>query len=186
MATQRESLNVTEIARQVQEEIQPICLSYPLRELRDALVPTMCSNYFRGRSLDFDVPVFLNPILFAQGFGTGSSYVGEAYVIGGVAGVIIISLLIGFALRLAHYFSRNAVSLFVVALVLPKNLDHAEERLARLGVRAREKCNLDRGAGAGWQLYSFLASIRQSPRRRTGCGRGSREMTSDVARRCHR
>ncbi|MFI5117482.1 MAG: O-antigen polysaccharide polymerase Wzy, partial [Terriglobales bacterium] len=73
----------------------------------------------RGRALGFDVSVLLNPARFSQGYGTGGSYLAEAYVIGGLAGVMVISLLIGFGLRLLHHFSKGSLSLFVVAMILP-------------------------------------------------------------------
>lgn len=163
MATQRDSFNVTEILVKYRKIFSPYALSYPLRELRDAFVPNDASNYYRGRSLDFDVPVFLNPALLAQGFGTGSSFVGEEYVIGGLAGVIIISVLIGFGLRLAHRLSRNAASLFLVALVLQQVLVMPRSGLLEwASVLMRSAISIVL-LGAGWQVYSFLASTLQKP-----------------------
>jgi hypothetical protein len=163
LATQTDSFNVTEILVKYRKIFSPYALSYPLLELRDAFVSNDASNYYRGRSLGLDVPVFLNPSLLAQGFGTGSSFIGEEYVIGGLAGVIIISVLIGFGLHLAHRFSRNALSLFVVALllqqilVLPRNglLDWAS-------VLMRNAISIVL-LGAGWLLYNFLSSTLQKP-----------------------
>jgi len=163
LATQRDSFNVTEILVKYRKIFSPYALSYPLRELRDAFVPNDASNYYRGRSLDFDVSVFLNPALVAQGFGTGSSFVGEEYVIGGLAGVIIISVLVGFGLRLAHRVSRNAATLFVVALVLPEILSMPRNGLLNwASVLMRSAISIVL-LGAGWQLYSFLTSTLQKP-----------------------
>ena len=161
LATQTDSFNVTEILVKYRRIFSPYALSYSLRELRDAFVATDASNYYRGRSLDKDVPAFLNPALVAQGFGTGSSFVGEEYVIGGLAGVIIISVLIGFGLRLAHHFSRNAESLFVVAMVLQQVLVMPRNGLldwASVLMKSAVSIVL---LVAGWQLYSLLTSIRQ-------------------------
>lgn len=154
---------MTEILVKYRKIFSPYALSYPLRELRDAFVFNDASNYYRGRSLDFDVPAFLNPALLAQGFGTGSSFVGEEYVIGGLAGVVIISVLVGFGLRLAHRFSRNAASLFVVALVLPEVLVMPRNGLLEwASVLMRSAISIVL-LGAGWQLYSFLTSAFQKP-----------------------
>jgi len=163
LATQRDSFNVTEILVKYRKIFSPYALSYPLRELRDAFVTNDASNYYRGRSLDFDVPAFLNPALLAQGFGTGSSFIGEEYVIGGLAGVIVISVLIGFGVRLAHHFSRNVASLFVVAMVLQEVIMMPRNGLLEwASVLMRSSISIVL-LWAGWQIYSLLTSTLQKP-----------------------
>jgi oligosaccharide repeat unit polymerase len=119
VAQQGVSLNVTEVAVKYRQVFRPYVVSYLFHELEDGFISHDISNYARGRRFDFDVPVFLSPRLFGFGYGTAGSYIGESYVIGGLAGVVLISLLIGFGLRALHRFSRNAVTLFAAATILP-------------------------------------------------------------------
>ncbi len=119
VAQQGVSLNVTEVAVKYRQVFRPYIASYLLHELEDGFISHDISNYARGRRFDFDVPVFLNPRLFEFGYGTAGSYIAEAYVIGGLLGVVLTSLLIGLGLRILHSFSKNAGTLFVTATILP-------------------------------------------------------------------
>jgi len=69
--------------------------------------------------LPYDVPVLLNVNAFNLGAGTGGSYVAEAYAIGGIIGVVVISLLVGSGLHLLHVLSRSDFGLLLVAMTLP-------------------------------------------------------------------
>jgi len=112
--------------------------------------------------------VLLNPDAFSLGRGTGGSYIGEAYVIGGAAGVIVISLLMGAGLHLLHHFSRNALSLFVVAMILPDIFIMPRgELLDWFSVLMRNAISLVLLA-MGWGLYRLLTSIRQTQGQRIG------------------
>jgi hypothetical protein len=113
------SIDVTAVAVKYRRLFVPYRLTYMLYELQNAFVANDTSNYFWGRALGFDISVLLNPAAFSQGYGTGGSYLAEAYVIGGMGGVIAISFLVGSGLHLLHHFSRNSLSLFVVAMILP-------------------------------------------------------------------
>ena len=66
--------------------------------------------------------MFLNSHLYNIGYGSGGTYVAEAYIVGGFCGVVLISLLIGAGLQLLYTGSRTADGLFVVAMVLPEVL----------------------------------------------------------------
>ncbi len=162
LATQGVSLNVTEVAVKYRELFAPHVGSYLLSALQDAFVASDTSNYFRGKALASDVAVFLNPEAFTLGQGTGSSYVGEAYVIGGVGGVMVISLLIGLGFHLLHRFSRNPFSLFVVAMVLLEVLLMPRGNLVDwFSVLMRNAISIMLLL-AGWKIYALLTSIRHT------------------------
>jgi hypothetical protein len=106
------------------------------------------------------VPVLLDWRAFAQGAGTGGSYVGEAYVIGGVTGVVLISLLIGVGLHFLHRLSGNAVSLFVVATILPDVLIMPRAQLLDwISVLLRSAVTIFI-LWLGWEIYSFIVPLR--------------------------
>jgi oligosaccharide repeat unit polymerase len=162
-AVQGASLNVTEMAVKYRPLFSPYTGSYMWQELQNAFVFQEHSKYFRGRTLGFDVSVLLNPRLFSSGTGTGSSYVAEAYVIGGLAGVAILSTLIGFGLRLCADWSCSALSLVAVAMVLPDVLMMPRNGLLDwISVLARSAISVLLLA-AGWKLFELITSVRHAP-----------------------
>jgi len=163
LAGQGISFNVTEMAVKYRHLFSPYGTSYLLRELTDAFISNDASNYYRGRALAFDISVLLNPQLFALGFGTGSSWIAEAYVVGGATGVIIASLSIGFVLRLARYLSRSALWLFVVAMVLPDLLVMPRSGLLDWVSALLRSAVAVALLAIGWQFYRLLLSIRRAP-----------------------
>lgn len=116
IAIQGVSVVVTEVAIQHRELFQPYSFSYLLHEMELEFVASDVSTYFRGRQLGYDVSAFLSPYMFGQGLATGGSYIAESYVMGGVLRVIVISLLLGFGLRLLYLSTVNPKSLVLVAL----------------------------------------------------------------------
>jgi hypothetical protein len=163
VATQGTSLAVTEVAVVHRDLFKPYVLSYLLYELQLEFVSSDVSHYFRGRQFGFDVSVFLNPYMFEQGFATSGAYVAEAYVIGGIFGVVVTSLLVGAGLRFMHACSRNAIMLVLVALVF------SEVVLLPRGFLLGWASALIR-AGAllvplvlGWSLYQFVTSAVMTP-----------------------
>jgi oligosaccharide repeat unit polymerase len=157
---QGNSLDVTEVAVKYRPLFAPYAASYLWNELKNAFVASDTSNYFRGKSLAFDVPVFLNSNAFALGHGTGGSYVAEAYVIGGLAGVALISLLIGIGLHLLHRLSQNALSLFVVAMILPDVFTMPRGNLLDwLSVFFRNGISILLLV-LGWKLYELFITAR--------------------------
>ena len=157
LALNGSSIDVTAVAIKYRQAFAPHVGTYLLYELQNAFVANDTTNYFWGKALAFDVPVFLNPVGFSLGRGTGGSYVGEAYVIGGLGGIVVISLLIGVGLHLLHYFSRTALCLFVVAMVLPDIMVMPRgELLDWLSVFARNAISICLLA-LGWQLYRLVA-----------------------------
>ena len=117
---QGNSLDVTEVAVKYRKILATYAASYLWNELLDAFVPRDVQDYARGRRLAYDVTVLLNPDAFSRGMGTGGSYLAEIYLLGGLGGVIVLSLLIGGGLHFLYCLSRNMVSLFVVAMVMPE------------------------------------------------------------------
>jgi hypothetical protein len=164
IGTQGISLGVTEVAVQHRELFRPYVLSYLLHELEVEFVAADVSNYFRGRQFGYDVSAFLNPPLFSQGIATSGSYVAEAYVIAGVVGVIAISLLIGWGLRLMYSASGKAMSLVLVAFVFPEViLSPRGFLLAWLSALLRAFM-LFAPLALGWVLYQFMtSSLKASP-----------------------
>lgn len=137
--------------------------SYLLRELEESFVLSSTSNYYKGRTLGFDITVFLSPQMFSYGYGISGSYVGEAYVIGGVVGVIIISLLFGAGLHMLYGLSKSAVSLFVVATILPDVVMKPRGGLLDWA-STLARCVISIVIfWFGWKIYSLLMSIRRTP-----------------------
>jgi hypothetical protein len=122
IGTQGISLGVTEVAVQHRELFQPYVLSYLLHELQLEFVASDVSSYFRGRQFGYDISVLLNAPLFSQGIAASGAYLPEAYVIGGILGVTLISFVIGGSLHFMHIASGNVFKLMVVAFVFPEVL----------------------------------------------------------------
>lgn len=160
---QGNSLDVTEVAVKYRKVFAPYAASYLWNELKNGFVANDTSNYFRGKSLAFDVPVLLNSNAFSLGHGTGGSYVAEAYVIGGVAGVVVISLLIGAGLHLLYRLSRKGLSLFIVAMILPDVIIMPRGNLLDwLSVLLRTAISIGILA-LGWIFYRSLSWLRPTP-----------------------
>jgi hypothetical protein len=158
------SFDVTAVAVKYRHELGRYVYSYLLYELADAFVSPDVHAYFPGRRLSFDVTVLLNPIAFDQGYGTAGSYVAEAYLIGGVGTLIAISLLIGAGLHVLHLLSRNALSLFVVAMVLPDVLSMPRGQLLDwVSVLVRNGISVGLLV-VGWKFYQVFAWSKPSMR----------------------
>ncbi len=160
IAQQGISLNVTELAIKYKDLFRPHIAWYLFHDLWLVFVPSDISGYVRGRDLSPDMVVFLNPSLARMGFGTGGSYLAQMYLLGGLGGVVVLSLLLGYGLNLIYGCARNAWSLIVAALILPDFI------LMSRGSIIMWSGTLIRGAIlfcpllAGWWLFSLLSSIR--------------------------
>lgn len=161
---QGNSLDVTSVAVKYRSIFAPYAGSYLWHELQNAFVANDTTNYFRGKSLAFDVPVLLNADAFSNGRGTGGSYIGEAYVLGALSGVLVISLLIGCGLHFCHRACQDARSLFLVALVLPDVLTMPRGNLLDwLSVLGRAVVSIAILV-VGWQLFRLALWLKRSPR----------------------
>jgi hypothetical protein len=159
IAGQGASLNVTEVAVAYRQRFAPHIFSNLADELRSAFLPTDHSNYVVGKNFDADVSNFLNSTAYQMGSGAGSSYVAEAYLAGGLGGVVAVSVLLGVLFHGMHVGSRNPFVLFLVAMILPDVL-----LMARGGLLDWVSGSLRVGISvllllAGWYLYQALARI---------------------------
>jgi O-antigen polysaccharide polymerase Wzy-like protein len=119
MGSQGVSLNVTEVAVRYRRRFAPHIVSYLAGELQTAFVASDQTNYVAGKRFSDDVAMFLNPAAYRLGFGCGSAYLAEAYVVGGLWGVVLISGLLGTGLHGMHVSARHPLGLFLVAMILP-------------------------------------------------------------------
>ena len=117
LAGQGISMGVTQVAIQYRPLFRPHIASYFKSELVDAFYPG--SHFTQGQLFDNDVSVFLNAAAFRAGFGTGSSYLAEAWIAGGLAGLVGVSILVGLLLRWLHWLGRNWIGAVIVAVLLP-------------------------------------------------------------------
>jgi len=111
------SLQVTELAIAERARFAPHAVSYLLHG--SGLFP---GEIRPGQMFNLDLPEYLSNVRVQQGLGTGSTFIAEAYLLGGVLGVVIVSLCIGFALRLLYVVSDRKYGLaptimFLAALV---------------------------------------------------------------------
>ena len=156
-------LNMTEMAVKYREYFSRYSGSYLLRELENGFVAFDNLHYRPGWSLDFDASVLLNPMLFTQGNRVASSYIGEAYIAGGVFAVILVSLGVGALLAAFYNYSGAPVMLFVLALTLPDILILPRVPLLDwLSVLAKNLILIVIGI-AGWKLYALITSITGRP-----------------------
>jgi hypothetical protein len=151
-----DSIDVSSVAVKYEKMFAPCAVSYLWYDLQDAFVLRDAADYVKGQRLPNDVSVLLNPVAFSRGRGEAGSYLAEMYLLGGVAGVVVLSLLLGSGLHLLHSLSRNALSLFVIASILPviilmprgQLLDWASD-LLKTGLAVAVLC-------FGWVIYCTM------------------------------
>lgn len=159
IAGQGVSLNVTEIAVAYRPRFTPHIVSNLAGELQSAFVASDQTNYVAGKHFADDVSMFLNPANYQLGVGSGSAYLAEAYVLGGLGGVALISGLLGALLHGMHLLARNSLGLFLVAMILPEVL-----LMPRGGLLDWVSASMRVGISvllllAGWYLYRSIARI---------------------------
>ena len=161
---QGNSLDVTELAIAYPQVFSPYGTSYLWNELSDAFVPRDASDYVRGRRFGDDVTVFLNASAFATGLGTSSSYIAECYVVGGLTGVLVISVLVGCGLHLLYRASGTPIGLFVVVMILPDVISMTRGQLLDwISVLLRSFLYIGVLA-MGWHIYRVVAWLKRAPR----------------------
>ena len=152
------SLDVTSVAIAYRQHFAPHIAAYLIGEMELAFVAPDQTKYKLGQHFADDVSMFLNPSAYQLGFGTGSSYLAEAYVMGGLPGVALVSGLLGTLLHCMHLYSRSPLGLFLVTLLLPDVLWMARGGLLDwVSVAARITFSLLL-LWIGWWLY--LVCIR--------------------------
>lgn len=120
IAGQGISMGVTQIAVQYRPLFAPHARAYIADEIIAAFYPG--SHFGQGQLFDNDISVFLNPAAFQQGFGTGSSYLAEAYIAGGLSAVLLVSVIIGLFLRWLHRIGRHWIGAVTLAVLLPTTI----------------------------------------------------------------
>ena len=161
---QGNSFEVTEVAVKARSIFSPYGTSYLWNELQDAFVPRDATDYARGRMLAYDVTVFLSPAGFSQGQGTAGSYIAEAYIIGGILGVVLFSLLIGAGLHAVYRLSGNIVLLFVVAMILPDIIAMPRGMMLDwMSVLLRVALYI-LVLACGWYVYRLFVWVKGAPR----------------------
>lgn len=103
LSTQGVSLNVTEVAVADRHLFAGKSGTYLVNEVLLTFLPGEPS--LSGGIFDSAVSYYINPISASRGYGTGSTYLAEAYLIGAIPGVIIASILIGLMLSWLHGIS---------------------------------------------------------------------------------
>jgi len=119
MRLEGDSIDVTSVAVKYEKVLAPYALDYLWYDLQDAFVLRSVREYVKGQRLPNDVTVLLNPLAFSRGRGDAGSYLAQMYLLGGVAGVVVLSLLLGSGLHWLYRWSQDARSLFVVASIMP-------------------------------------------------------------------
>jgi hypothetical protein len=89
------SLNVTECAVEFRHVFNTHGASYLLHGLESVFIPVEKAK--SGQLFSQDLSVFLNPIAYSMGTGTGSAYMAEAYIAGGLFAVCTASFVLGIA-----------------------------------------------------------------------------------------
>jgi len=159
IASQGASLNITEVAIAFRGRFAPHIFSNLADELRSAFFPTDHMAYVAGKNFDADVSMFLNPAAYQMGNGSGSSYLAEAYLAGGLWGVVVVSALLGALFHAVHGCARNPLGLFLIAMILPDVL-----LMPRGGLLDWVSAALRVGLSvllllAGWYFYQAVARI---------------------------
>jgi hypothetical protein len=159
IASQGASLNITEVAIAFRGRFAPRIFSNLADELRSAFFPTDHVAYVAGKNFDADVSMFLNPAAYQMGNGSGSSYLAEGYLAGGLCGVAIVSTLLGALFHAVHVCARNPLPLFLIAMILPDVL-----LMPRGGLLDWVSAALRVGLSvllllAGWYFYQAVARI---------------------------
>ena len=158
------SLGVTEVAIQYRSHFEEAGASYLMHELRNAFVPSDARAYVRGNLMSMDVSAFLNPRTFGWGIGTGGSYLAEAYILGSVPAVLIVSLLIGNGLALLYRLSGHLKLLPLLALTLSDVIWLPRGELLNWVSALGRNLGIFLAIYMGWLLYHFIAStVRHDP-----------------------
>jgi oligosaccharide repeat unit polymerase len=112
------SFQVTAVAVAFRHLFSPHGLAYILNQIPLVFVPQ--DRFGEGQLFGIDLSNFLNAEAMRLGFGTGSTYLAEAYVVGGIPGVAVVSAVIGVLLSRLHLSLRGASCVF--AMVAMTNL----------------------------------------------------------------
>ncbi len=158
-----DSIDVTSVAVKYDTIFGPYGLSYVWYDLQDAFVLRVQEDYIRGQRLPNDVTVFMNPVAFSRGKGEAGSYIAQMYLLGGVAGVTILSLFLGGGLHLLYRLSRRPRSLFIVASIMPVILLMPRGQLLDWASDLMKTGLIISILWCGWLLYCTIAWLIGRP-----------------------
>ena len=117
ISAQGVSMGVTESAIEFRNKFASHASGYLLNSLETAYKPS--GQFKEGELFDNDLSIFLNRRAYDLGFGTGSSYLGEAYLVGGLLLTIVVSLAIGCVFVFLHNRSSSTRGALALTLLLP-------------------------------------------------------------------
>lgn len=107
------SFYVTEMAVEFSDEFSPKIFDYLLWQPISAILSTALS--VPGRAFATDLMIKINYDGYLAGFGVGSAYIAEAYLLGGPPAVFFVSFFIGYLLsRLFNIFAYSNIYLKIV------------------------------------------------------------------------
>jgi oligosaccharide repeat unit polymerase len=152
------TLGVLEACVAYRSQFSPYTASYLYHEMESAFVPSDQTHYVRGVRFADDMAVFLSPASYSKGFGSGSAYIAEAYAVGALGGVAVISILIGFGLHLLQLASKSALMLVLVSLVLPEVLWMVRGGLLEWMSTLLRDCLPMAALVLGWTLYREMGT----------------------------
>jgi oligosaccharide repeat unit polymerase len=99
------SMHVTALAVELQNDFAPNALSYLINQITLPFVPADPTTL--GRLFVVDYATMLNPTALRNGFALGSTYLADAYLLGGLIAVVIVSVLVGLVL---HFLNEMLLS----------------------------------------------------------------------------
>ncbi|MBV9036376.1 MAG: O-antigen polysaccharide polymerase Wzy, partial [Acidobacteriaceae bacterium] len=117
LSAQGISMQVTELAIELKQAFHTHALYYFWNEFKVGFYPG--SQFGPGQLFANDLSIALNATAYDLGFGTGSAYLAEAYIAGGIFFVAAASAFVGLALRFLHKLGGHFIGAVVVAVVMP-------------------------------------------------------------------
>jgi len=109
------SMQVTELAIAQRHFFAPHAWSYLIHGSR-----LFAGQQPAGSLFNDDVSGYLSNVRVTEGLGTGSSYIAEAFLLGGIPGVVLVSVCIGFLLRGLYSLSERKYGLALTIVLLPE------------------------------------------------------------------
>lgn len=146
------SFYVTAMAIEFYNDFAANILHYLMWEPVSAIFSTALS--LPGRAFATDLMIKINYQGYLMGYGTGSSYLAEAYLLGGITGVCIISFFIGFILsKTFSYFSRANIYMKILIFTIIQYIIYLPRDLLLMPLAQAIK------VGVYLLLLSFLVSF---------------------------
>lgn len=94
------SMHITALAVELQNDFSPNAMAYLINQIALPFAPADPTTL--GRLFVVDYATLLNPTALKNGFALGSTYLADAYLLGGLIAVIFISALVGLVLHILN------------------------------------------------------------------------------------